>query len=215
MNLRLPILDACQYNMGMITVSIQAGGESRRMGQNKALMPFLGQPLIQRSVTRMRALSNDIIVITNQPASFVFLELPLFPDIRTGRGALGGLYTALYYATQPLVVVIGCDMPFANPELLAHQAKLLENETADAVIPLLPYGYEPLHAVYRRATCLPAVEWALDNDQWKLTSWFSKVKVQALSTEECLPFDPHGLAFANVNTPQELAEAELKGRSFE
>lgn len=171
-------------------------------------MLFLGQPLIQRIVKRMSPLADELIVTTNQPGAYRFLSLPLFLDVRPARGALGGLYTALACARQPLVAVVGCDMPFASPSLLSFQARVLQDEGADVVIPLMPAGYEPLHAVYRRETCLPAVEWALDNDQWKLISWFSKVKVRALSQEECRPHDPQGLAFANVNTPQELDEAE-------
>jgi molybdopterin-guanine dinucleotide biosynthesis protein A len=59
------------------------------------------------------------------------------------------------------------------------------------------------------------VEWALDNEQWKLIAWFPKVKVRTLTAEECRQYDPGGLAFANINTPQELAEAEKLGRHIE
>jgi molybdopterin-guanine dinucleotide biosynthesis protein A len=192
----------------MLTVAVQAGGESRRMGQDKALLPFLGQPLIQRVITRVSTVAGEIIVTTNRPEAYAFLHLPLFSDLRPGRGALGGLYTALASTKGTLLATLACDMPFANPDLLAFQARLLESEEVDVVIPLLADGYEPLHAVYRRETCLPAVEWALDNDQWKLISWFSRVRVRAITAEECQIYDPHGLAFANVNTPQEVAEAE-------
>ena len=197
------------YNKHMLTVAIQAGGESRRMGQDKALIPFLGQPLIQRLVTRMRPVARELIVTTNRPEAYAFLNLVLFSDLRPGRGALGGLYTALASASEAMVGVVACDMPFANPELIAYQAQLLEAEGADVVIPLIADGYEPLHAVYRRASCLPAVEWALDNEQWKLISWFPRVKVRALSAEECRAYDPLQLAFANVNTPEEVAEAQV------
>jgi molybdenum cofactor guanylyltransferase len=196
----------------MLTVVIQAGGESRRMGQDKALMSFLGQPLIQRVVTRITPIADEVIVTTNRPVDYAFLALPLFSDAYPGRGALGGLYTALSSAGQPLVAVVACDMPFVSPDLLAFQARTLETESADVVIPFLQDGYEPLHAVYRRETCLPAVEWALANEQWKLIAWFSKVKVRMLTAEECRRHDPSGLAFANINTPQELAEAEALAR---
>jgi molybdopterin-guanine dinucleotide biosynthesis protein A len=196
----------------MLTVAIQAGGESRRMGQDKALMLFLGQPLIQRVVARLAPIADEVIVTTNRPVDFAFLGLPLFPDNHPGRGALGGLYTALFSAQQPLVAVVACDMPFANPNLLTFQSHLLEAEAADVVIPFPMEGYEPLHAVYRRESCLPVVEWALNNEQWKLIAWFSKVKVRTLSAEECRQHDPDGLAFSNINTPQELAEAEALAR---
>lgn len=197
----------------MLTVAIQAGGESRRMGQDKALMPFLGQPLIRRVITRLTPIADEVIVTTNLPEQYAFLGLPLFSDIHAGRGALGGLYTALFRATQPLVAVVACDMPFASPNLLAFQAGLLEAEAVDVVIPFTDRVFEPLHAVYRRESCLPAVEWALANNQWKLIAWFSKVKVRALTAEECRQYDPAGLAFANINTPQELAEAEGLARN--
>jgi molybdenum cofactor guanylyltransferase len=196
------------YNTGMLTVAIQAGGESRRMGQDKALLSFLGQPLIQRALTRITPIADEVIVTTNRPADYIFLGLPLFSDIHSGRGPLGGLFTALSSASQPLVACVACDMPFVSPGLLAFQARLLEAEAVDVVVPFPKEGYEPLHAVYRRESCLPAVEWALANEQWKLISWFSKVKVRALTTEECRQYDPTGLAFTNINTPQELAEAE-------
>ena len=99
-------------------------------------------------------------------------------------------------------------MPFANSILISKQVRILETENVDIVIPLMPSGFEPLHAVYRQKTCLAEVAWALDNDQWKLISWFPKVKVHTLSPEECRLSDPRGLAFSNVNTPQDLAEAE-------
>jgi molybdopterin-guanine dinucleotide biosynthesis protein A len=69
-------------------------------------------------------------------------------------------------------------------------------------------GYEPLHAVYRRETCLPAIEAAIDANQWKVIAWFPHVKVRILTPEEIKRYDPLGLAFWNVNTPEEFAEAE-------
>jgi molybdopterin-guanine dinucleotide biosynthesis protein A len=196
----------------MLTIVIQAGGESRRMGQDKALLPFLGQPLIQRVAAKMASLADEVLVTTNRPDDYAFLGLRLGSDLRPGRGALGGLYTALSLASQPVVGIVACDMPFASASLLAHQVELLETEAADVVIPLLEGGYEPLHAVYRRETCLPAVEWALDHDLWKLIAWFPRVKVRTVSLEECRQYDPTGLTFANINTPQELAEAEELAR---
>lgn len=197
----------------MLTLALQAGGESRRMGQDKALLPFLGQPLIQRVATQVAPAADEILVTTNRPADYAFLGYPCFPDLRPGRGALGGLFTALKAATQPLVGLVACDMPFANAQLLAFQAQLLLAEEADVVIPHLPGGYEPFHAVYRRATCLPQVEQALDAGELKLIAWFPRVTVRTLTLEACRPFDPAGLAFLNLNTPAELARAEALARA--
>jgi molybdopterin-guanine dinucleotide biosynthesis protein A len=154
----------------MLTICVQAGGESRRMGQDKALMPFLGRPLIQRVVDRLAPIADEVIVTTNRLEDYRFLGLPLYPDLKPGRGALGGLYTALASATCEAVAVVACDMPFASPTLIDTGYSLLVQEEADVAIPNSGEGLEPLHAVYRRETCLPAIESAIDADQWKLIS---------------------------------------------
>jgi molybdopterin-guanine dinucleotide biosynthesis protein A len=192
----------------MLTVVVQAGGQSSRMGEDKALKPFLGRPLIQRVIDRMTPIADEIIVTTNRPAEYEFLNLRLVPDLRPGRGALGGLYTAIASAASPLVAVVACDMPFASSTLFEGALKLMVEEGADVVIAKTDEGYEPIHALYRRETCLPAIESAIDADLWKVIAWFPQVKVRILTTEEVRRYDPSGLSFWNVNTPQEFAEAE-------
>jgi molybdopterin-guanine dinucleotide biosynthesis protein A len=73
---------------------------------------------------------------------------------------------------------------------------------------------EPLHAIYRRETCLPLVEAALDANQWKLISWFDHAKVRVLKLEEIARLDPKGLAFWNLNTPEDLRQAEERARKL-
>ncbi|NWG34906.1 MAG: molybdenum cofactor guanylyltransferase [Chloroflexi bacterium] len=197
----------------MLTVCIQAGGASSRMGEDKALKPFLGRPLIQRVIERLAPLAGEIIVTTNRPTDYQFLGPRLISDLKPGRGALGGLYTAIASAAHPLVAVVACDMPFASSRLIEAMTRLLVQEEADVVIPKSEEGYEPFHAVYRRETCLPAIEAAIAADQWKVIAWFPQVKVRTLSSDEIKAFDPQGLAFWNVNTPEEFAQAEELAQS--
>jgi len=192
----------------MLTVCIQAGGQSSRMGEDKALKPFLGRPLIQRVIERLSPVADELIVTTNRPDDYAFLNLRCFPDLKPGRGALGGLYTAIASATHPIVAVVACDMPFASAKLIEAGSRLLVEEKADVVIARSEEGYEPLHAIYRRETCLPAIEAAIDADQWKVIAWFPQVKVRVLTPDEIKRYDTLGLAFWNVNTPEEFAEAE-------
>jgi molybdopterin-guanine dinucleotide biosynthesis protein A len=192
----------------MLTVCIQAGGASSRMGEDKALKSFLGRPLIQRVVNRLQLIADELIVTTNHPDDYSFLGLRLFPDLQPGRGALGGLYTAIASASHPLVAVVACDMPFASAGLVQASTKIMEEEQADVVIAKGDEGYEPLHALYRRETCLPAIEAAIHADQWKVVAWFPQVRVRVLTGDEIKSADPAGLAFWNVNTPEEFAKAE-------
>ena len=200
----------------MLTVCIQAGGASSRMGEDKALKLFLGRPLIQRVVDRLSPIVDELIVTTNRPEDYSFLHTStssvrrarLVPDLKPDRGALGGLYTAIASATHPLVAVVACDMPFASAKLIEGMSRLMVQHEADVVIVKTDEGYEPLHAVYRRETCLPAIESAIESDKWKVISWFPQVTVHVLTLDEVNQLDPDGLAFWNVNTPEEFAEAE-------
>jgi molybdopterin-guanine dinucleotide biosynthesis protein A len=192
----------------MLTVCIQAGGQSSRMGEDKALKPFLGRPLIQRVIERLTPIADEVIVTTNHPDDFSFLSLRLFPDLKPDRGALGGLYTAIASATHPHVAVVACDMPFTSPMLIEAMSRLLVEKEADVVIAKSDDHYEPLHAVYRRETSLPAIESAIEEDKWKVIAWFPQVKVHTLSPHDVRKYDSSGLAFWNVNTPEEFAKAE-------
>lgn len=196
----------------MLTVVIQAGGASSRMGEDKALKPFLGRPLIQRVIERLSPLADEVIVTTNRPVDYAFLNLRLVADLKPGRGALGGLYTAIASASDPFVAVVACDMPFASPVFFEGARRLIVQEGADVVVAKTEEGYEPFHALYRRETCLPAIEAAIAADQWKVISWFSQVKVRVLTPDEMKGFDPSGLCFWNLNTPEEFSEAESRAQ---
>jgi molybdopterin-guanine dinucleotide biosynthesis protein A len=188
------------------------------MGEDKALKRFLGRPLIQRVIERLAPVADELMATTNRPADYSFLNVRLIPDLKPDRGALGGLYTAVASASHPFVGVVACDMPFASAALLEAATRLMVQEEADVVIPRLASpagqkgksgeGYEPLHAIYRRETCLPAIEAAIEADQWKVIAWFPEVKVRVLTPDEIKRFDPAGLAFWNVNTPEEFIQAE-------
>ena len=188
------------------------------MGEDKALKPFLGRPLIQRVIERLAPVADELLVTTNRPEEYAFLGQRLIPDLKPGRGALGGLYTAIASASNPYVAVVACDMPFASAELLEAATEIMVQEEADVVIARAApraervgkgeEGYEPLHALYRRETCLPAIEAAIDADLWKVVAWFPQVRVRVLTADELRRYDPKHLAFWNVNTPEEFAEAE-------
>src|SRR4030065_314547 len=121
----------------MLTICIQAGGQSSRMGEDKALKTFLGRPLIQRVIERLSPIADELIVTTNRPDDYAFLDLRLTlrADLKPGRGALGGLYTAIASAAHPIVAVVACDMPFASSKLLRRACDLLLETGSDVGIP--------------------------------------------------------------------------------
>jgi molybdopterin-guanine dinucleotide biosynthesis protein A len=208
------MLTSADNQQSQLSLVIQAGGESRRMGQDKALLPFLGQPLIAHMIARLANLADEILVTTNHPEQYTFLDLPLFTDLVPGRGALGGLYTALSVASYPLVAVVACDMPFINSALLAAERDVLVATQSDIVIPDTGKGLEPFHAIYRRETCLPRIHAALHEGAWRVDAWFNRVKMRPFTRQEIETYDPQLLSFWNVNTPEELQAAAKRAASL-
>ncbi len=201
-------------NLDKISLVIQAGGQSRRMGEDKAHKLFLGKPLIQRVVDRLASIAGEILVTTNHPDDYAFLNLRLVPDLMPGRGALGGLYTAIACASYSTVAVAACDLPFASARLFEMAAGLLIQEEADVVVSRSSGGLEPMHAVYRRAACLPVIRSALESNQIKAIDWFPAVRAREMSQEEIVTADPFGLAFWNVNTSDDFENAEQMAITF-
>jgi molybdopterin-guanine dinucleotide biosynthesis protein A len=194
----------------MLSVVVQAGGQSSRMGEDKALKPFLGRRLIERVIERLQPVADELLITTNQPEAYRFLGLPLVADIKPGRGPLGGLYTALVSARNEAVAVVACDLPFASAPLIVASAGFLVQDAADVVIAESTEGFEPLHAVYRRQACIGPIEAAMEAGQWRMISWFAQVRLRKLTAADLAVYDPDGLAFWNVNTPGEFAAAERR-----
>lgn len=190
----------------MISVVIQAGGQSSRMGRDKALVPLAGRPMIAHVLARVTGLGDETLVTTNNPDALEFLELPLVTDEEPGAGALPGLLTALKAARGDTVLVVACDMPFVNRLLLEHLLELAPG--ADVVVPRWNEMYQTMQAVYARKKCLKAVQASLEQGDQRMISFYPQVKVRIVPPDEVTEYDPSGRSFFNVNTPEDLAEAE-------
>jgi molybdopterin-guanine dinucleotide biosynthesis protein A len=190
----------------MLTIAIQAGGCSQRTGSDKALLPLAGRPLIEHMLMRVDGLGDDILVTTNQPWDYTFLGVRLVSDPVPGLGTLNGLHTALDAAREKSVLVLACDMPFVSRPLLEHLVSLASK--ADVVVPHHEGNYEPLHAIYKKQACLPAIEAALAAGENRLISFYPMVHVLPVEGSDLSRLDPMGLSFFNVNTLDDLAQAE-------
>jgi molybdopterin-guanine dinucleotide biosynthesis protein A len=190
------------------TAVILAGGMSRRLGRNKALEPFQGEPLIQRVIARMRQVGESLIVVVNDPERAAELDLP--EDVATavdrypGMGSLGGILTGLVTAPTEWSTFCACDMPFLNPQL--YQLLLSLRDGYDAVVPVVDGRPEPTHAVYSRACVEPIRERIIAKDL-KISSFFGEVRVCLVPEEQIRRSDPELLSFFNVNTQEDLTTA--------
>ena len=185
-----------------LTVAIQSGGKSSRMGTDKAFVLIDGRPMIEVVRAAVEGLGDETILITNKPEQYAHLGLPMFGDLYPETGPLGGIYTALHHATHPHVLTVACDMPWLNRPLLEYMIAL--RETADVVVPRWDKFPEPLHAVYSKA-CLEPIREKLEANMLKITAFYGRVKVRFVDRAEIEQFDPDGRSFVNVNTLDELA----------
>ncbi|WP_374689630.1 molybdenum cofactor guanylyltransferase [Promineifilum sp.] len=191
-----------------LTIAIQAGGKSSRMGVDKSFVPFLGRPMIEVVRDRVAGLGDEVILITNNQEPYAYLDLPMFGDIYPDSGPLGGIYTAIHHASHPHTLVVACDMPWLNRPLLEYMVGL--RETADIIVPRWEKFPEPLHAIYSKA-CLEPIREKLEAQQLKITAFFGRVRLRFVDRPEIERFDPEGRSFANVNTPDDLAKQGARG----
>ena len=195
--------------MTSLTVAINAGGQSSRMGTDKAFVDLLDQPLIEHIIERVAGLGQaETILITNRPDDYAHLGLPMVGDALPDKGSLGGIYTALHHSqtASGYTLVVACDMPFLNPALLRHMVSLCAGDEYDVIVPRVEGYPQGLHAIYSQR-CLGPIRARLDADRLKVIGFYDDVRVRYLDEAEYTPLDPDGLSFSNVNTPVELAEA--------
>jgi molybdopterin-guanine dinucleotide biosynthesis protein A len=184
--------------------AILAGGQSRRMGRDKGQLMLNGETLVARMVRTLRVLCDDVAVVTNTPEPFARLGVRLIGDVIPGGGALSGIHAGLANARHEFTVVVACDMPFLNTELVRHMALLAP--TYDAVVPRWQGELEPLHAIYSR-NCITPIEPLLRQGGRRIIEFYDYIRVRYLEREEILRFDPDGLSFFNVNSPQDWNRA--------
>lgn len=201
-----------------LSAAILAGGQSRRMGVDKALLRLTpdGPTLIELVASAVGAVAAETIMVAND-ARCDFLGLRTVPDRYPNSGALGGIYSAVAAATHEHCLVVACDLPFLAVPLLRALAALPRDY--DVLAPLFPVAehrqsaaagvYETLHAIYGRGA-LRAMEERLLAGDYRIISFFPAVRVQPYSLADVRRHDPELRSFLNLNTPERLAEARAR-----
>ena len=189
------------------SLAIIAGGQSRRMGRDKAFVELAGKPLIEHVLERSAELGQaETILITNQPALYAHLGLPMHQDILPNKGSLGGIYTALMKARREWTLTLACDMPFVKGSLLRAMIERMD-DGADIVVPRVDGYPQGLHAIYKK-TCIEPIAEQLAANRLKIIRFYDQMRVRYLDEADYAPFDPNGRSFTNLNTPAEVAAAE-------
>jgi len=190
-----------------VTSVVLAGGKNLRLGRSKALEVINGRSLIERVIERLAPVASKLLIVTSRQQ----FDLPTIPgaevliDVYPDSGPLGGIYTGLLVSQTAQSIMVACDMPFLNTELLRHMVEL--SRDFDAVVPRLANGMiEPLHAIYSKS-CLDKMKIRLEDSQLGITPFLDEMRVRYIEEAECRGFDPELLTFFNINHQSDLEQA--------
>ncbi len=174
-----------------------AGGKSSRMGTNKALLRFAsGQTVIERIISRVQPLCAELLVVTNTPDDYAFLGLPMYADAYPGASSLGGIYTGLLHAGSQRALVLSCDLPLVEPDLLAYLLNLAFDY--DVLMPFVDGRQQPLHAIYAK-TALDAMRAQIEAGDLKIVRL-----LESLHGRTVTDFPPKWMpSFRNMNTRED------------
>ncbi|MFZ0760880.1 MAG: molybdenum cofactor guanylyltransferase [Candidatus Sulfotelmatobacter sp.] len=185
-----------------LTAFLLAGGQSTRMGVDKAFVGFAGRTLLARALSLAHSITTQVRIV-GSPAKFAAFA-PVVEDIYHGRGPLGGIHAALRSSLTDLNLILAVDTPFVSPEFLQYlvsQARAAPQ--AAVVVPRSAGGWQPLCAVYRR-NFAEAAETALPAGQNRIDRLFDLVRARIIEQAELEDAGFSSAIFRNLNTPEEL-----------
>ncbi|MBI1886572.1 MAG: molybdenum cofactor guanylyltransferase [Chloroflexi bacterium] len=188
---------------------VLAGGESRRLGVDKALLTtFHSKPLLLHVLDTVRTVCDEVVVVVDRADRYADLELDarVATDRFPGRGPLGGVHAGLSAVESPFALVVACDMPFLNLDLLRYMAGFPRHY--EALVPVHRGRWQPLHAIYAR-TCRSAAEAALVQGEQQVLDLLKRLRVRPVGLDELRPLDRYGFSFFNVNEPEDLVRARF------
>jgi molybdopterin-guanine dinucleotide biosynthesis protein A len=188
----------------LVSAAILAGGQSRRMGEDKAALRIGGEPLLLRVAHLIQEITPELAIIGPPERALLAPGIPTIPDRWPNCGPLGGIATALHTLPGEVLLVVGCDMPFLNPALLRSLIALVPGY--DAVVVRLDGREHPLHAVYRH-TALPILEQQLASGDLRVRKLLRRMQVRYVEGRELEQLDPAHLSVFNANTPEEWQQA--------
>ena len=180
-----------------LAVIILAGGKSKRMGKDKALLSIHGSVLVENLINKAKALTKTIY-ISGPKEKYDKLGLPVIDDMITNRGPLGGIYSSMKQSKAEYYLVLAVDLPLIKISFLEQLIKTAA-PNIDACIPQHPDGkIEPLCALYHR-NCIPVFEQQLNKNENAI------YKSLAMLRCSYYPIKQPNTIFLNLNTPEDYS----------
>ncbi|MGD2185034.1 MAG: molybdenum cofactor guanylyltransferase [Desulfobacterales bacterium] len=187
-------------------VILSGGLATRYDGTQKALLRVDGIRILDRIYDIYRELFEEIILVTNTPQKFLEWDLLIVPDLFPVRCSLTGIHAGLFFMTTPFAFISACDTPFLKKEVVETVIGNIESQI-DIVMPETSAGLEPLCAAYARR-CLEPAQQHLEQEKLKVIKAFRKSRIKTISENVLRKKDPDLRSFFNINTPEDLKQAE-------
>jgi len=193
----------CERVRADLSGVVLAGGQSRRMGTDKAALPFGDATLLERVLRAVGACCRQVVVVTSGSRPYPGLAVPVVVDRWPGRGPLAGIEAGLRACPTPYAAVVACDLPFLRPRLLCGLAEAARGVQAAVPVTDRPH---PLCAVYRRDAAGVADE-VLQAGGGSVRDLLGRLRVRYVPEDVLRRWDPELASLVNVNTPEEYAQA--------
>ncbi len=184
------------------TAIIMAGGDSKRMGRDKANVTLGEKTLLQTVAATMQQLFSHVIVSVRHPRAGI--NLPQVCDEQPDGGPLAGLVASMGQITTSWAFMVACDMPFVVPEVVDLLAGYRNRH--QAVVPVVHGHPQPLAAFYA-VSCLAPLRASLAAQQKGLCGVLKQLDVRYVGETEMRVTDPHLRSFFDLDTPQDVAAA--------
>lgn len=189
-----------------ISAAVLVGGESRRMGCNKAFLRLEDSTMLESIISRVSLVIPDVFLVGCDEKLYSYLKLPFYTDIYKDCGPLGGIHCALYESKTPYVFICACDMPYLEPQLINYMADKAIKYDYDIVVPYVRDEVEPLFAIYSK-NCLATISARIKSGRKKIREVFKRVNTNYICADEIRKITNPDLAFINLNTQNDVRKA--------
>ena len=201
--------DSLVYHRGMDEVSafVLSGGQSRRMGTDKAFVELEGQSLLIRALTLVTGITPNVQILGSEEKLGEFGEV--VEDQFSNHGPLGGIHAALRTSSSELNLILAVDMPFVPEKFLRYLVGVARQHDAVVTVPKVSGRWQPLCAIYRPAFADLALN-ALQKGHNKIDALFQETTLQVLDDSQLARDGFSSDMFRNLNTPEDLRQAKSR-----
>ncbi len=186
---------------------ILAGGNSKRMGQDKTQLKLAGKTIIEIVAGKLSSVFSEVIVAGKNQEDFSHLPVKFTRDIieKPFRNSLTGVHGGLSRSSSDFNLVVACDMPFINTGLIDFLARYPVNDY-QAVVPLVKERHQALHAIYSKS-CIPHIANHLEKDVFRIGYFITCIDTGYIPEKVIEKYDPGFLTFFNINTREDYFKA--------